>query len=742
MPLLKRELFDDDVMKQILNDNRFAKKDLSRLGNYNKARLTGSTINVSYKYGAGCEELKLGRLFPEEGKGLQSYRFDLRNPLVQKWYWDTDVENCHYIIAKKFCEDYGLKHEKIDEYVSRRDDVLKLVSCIRKKAKTEFLKVLYGGDITLYSPFFEEVEGGVTVEGHAFLTELKREVDVLMDMVWSKHPHLHKLKTGKDKKMIIKKRDPKASLMSLLFQTEERKILMVWDRFLAENGRYMGVYIHDGGLVEKLGEETEFPVDLLNMGSERVREVLGYAAKLTQKEIKHEWSPITPAVSLLKNPFEKVAEEFEKKHLKIINKAYFIKEEVDGFVFMTDQKLKIAYAHLSYDVLVTDKNGKTTVEKKPFITKWTGVEHDIRRKDTVGIYPRMELCPENTFNLWRPFAMSLKKGDYVKNEEALEFFKNHIRILCGNQDEVYDYFIKWLAQMFQYPEVKTTMPTLISKEGSGKGSFLLLLKKIMGEGKVMETPQPSRDVWGSFNSPMVNCFFVNLNELSKTETKQSEGKIKALVTDGQLWINPKGLDQYEIKSYHRWLGSTNKEEPITTREGDRRNLIIRCSDEKKGDIDYFDQFYKYISDETAVRTFYDYLMSIEGMDKFNAIPMPVTEYQDNLKEKNRPVPEQWVEAFAMENHKEGTIELLGSIVYKNFCDWRDTNGYKYEIDCGTLLLRLKNAKIEGIEKGKKTSKGNTTIFDIPKIKKHFNIENLVDVIEPKFVNTFSYIGKA
>jgi hypothetical protein len=49
-----------------------------------------------------------------------------------------------------------------------------------------------------------------------------------MLMIWTKNPHLHDIKIGKEKKKISKKPNPKASLMSLIFQTEERKILLVY----------------------------------------------------------------------------------------------------------------------------------------------------------------------------------------------------------------------------------------------------------------------------------------------------------------------------------------------------------------------------------------------------------------------------------------------------------------------------------------------------------------------------------
>ena len=84
---------------------------------------------------------------------------------------------------------------------------------------------------------------------------------------------------------------------------------------------------------------------------------------------------------------------------------------------------------------------------------------------------------------------------------------------------------------------------------------------------------------GDFNGRMANTFLINLNELSKKETTDSEGKIKALITDPKITINNKGIAQYDINSFHRFIITTNKEEPINTGRDDRRNLIIRSSDE-------------------------------------------------------------------------------------------------------------------------------------------------------------------
>ena len=186
--------------------------------------------------------------------------------------------------------------------------------------------------------------------------------------------------------------------------------------------------------------------------------------------------------------------------------------------------------------------------------------------------------------------------------------------------------------MIQYPAVKSICPVLISKEGAGKGTLLTLLTQMLGNNKVMDTTQPSRDVWGDFNGKMSQSFLVNLNELSKSEMVEAEGKFKGLVTDAKLTINNKGVNQYDIISYHRFIITTNKEEPINTTFDDRRNLIIRSSDEMIGNKEYFNKLNEMLEDVNVVKTCYEYFKQIPNMDKFKSLPMPKTEYQNNLKE--------------------------------------------------------------------------------------------------------------
>jgi hypothetical protein len=413
--------------------------------------------------------------------------------------------------------------------------------------------------------------------------------------------------------------------------------------------------------------------------------------------------------------------EWEKTHFKIINKGvYVIAEENVPIIFKTKKQLSESYEHVE-DVQITP------IFSQPFIDYWTKNNPYIRSYDDMNIYPNMSKCPKNIYNLWVPFAGECYKGEYIKNLEGLNFFRNHILILCNYDNNVADYFEKWIAQMIQYPDVKTICPVLISNEGSGKGTLLKLLSLLLGTSKYFETTNPNRDVWGNFNSIMSECFLVNLNELTKADTIESLGKIKGLITDDALTINQKGAIQYKITSYHRFIVTSNNADPVPTQKGDRRFIVIRSSDDKKGDHEYFTQANNYMKDESVLRTIYDYFKNIPDMDKFGNIQLPITEYQQNIQDGNTSIVEQWLAYFTLQNESKDEVELLGIETFNLFQTWKTEQNVKYDINCIKLGIQLKNLQFNGILKGKHTKKGETKIFNIKILKKHFGIGLLIDL---------------
>jgi hypothetical protein len=220
---------------------------------------------------------------------------------------------------------------------------------------------------------------------------------------------------------------------------------------------------------------------------------------------------------------------------------------------------------------------------------------------------------------------------------------------------------------------------------------------------------------------MSDYFLVNLNELSKSEVKGNEGQFKQMVTDGKLTINSKGIAQYQIYSYHRFFITTNNFDPITTKKDDRRNVIIRSSDEKIGDKDYFNEINNYLDNDAIVKTVYEYFKTIKNMDTFGSIPLPVTDYHSNLKESNRGVIDQWLEHYTYKYKNVDSIVKTATESYNDFSTWKEDcdirNFEMNKIKFGTNLKTVGRECITCI-KGKYE---NSKVFNILELKIKYDI---------------------
>ena len=417
--------------------------------------------------------------------------------------------------------------------------------------------------------------------------------------------------------------------------------------------------------------------------------------------------------------FTEMSAKFELEHTKIINGSIYVKTDEEKVIFMSRRDMIISYEHIQCGL--NRLNNPVS-----FIEKWLVNNSSINVKLKMDIYPDTHNCPQNVFNLWRPFEMEKYITPYNKHEEELTMILKHIMILCGNNKIMYKYFISWISKMIQQPEIKLTCMVFISQQGAGKGTLLHLFSLMLGKTKVFETTDPARDVWGNFNDLMTDAFLVNINELEYTDAKNGDSKLKALVTDPDITINPKGQKPIRVKSHHHFIITTNKENPIPVEKGNRRFVVVKSSDELCKNTEYFKTIYTILENNDVVRTVYDYFKNYD-ISEFIHTEFPVSEYLEDLQELNKSAPELWLKDFTIQHEGEETVERLGSEIYIEFLLWCNTNNYRYETNPIKLALKIKNLNIDGVEKGRPTKKGNTKIFNINKMKRYFDIGCLVEL---------------
>lgn len=666
----------------------------------------------------------IGRVYPHKSLSLGSIRRAIRHTLAHDKYADIDMENCHPQLLKQICEANNIRCRFLAEYVESREEKLKEVMdtyhVSRDEAKNLFIILAYFGSFDSWASKI-----ATPLPPTEFIEYYCAELRTIGNKIAEANPELvHILE--KEKKTNERKKNKKndiGSVTSYYLQSKEREILELLVAYLKTRQIITNncVLCFDGLMIPKESYTDQLLIDL----QEHVLKTTGFRVRFTQKEMKEHLLHVLDE-SVNKQSFLYMKSEFEKTHCKIINKGLYLKTANNTVEMFSKRQIRENYEHMSCE------NEKDPMKKDSFIDKWTTCDDDILAYEDMGCYPAPLVCPDNHYNTWTPFEVATHNTLYEKNQEGLEFILNHMKILCGNDQMITDTLIKWTAQMFQYPACKTWCPVLISKPGTGKTSFCRILANMMGTKKYFETTNPSRDVWGQFNSCMVGAFLVNLNEISKKDSTDSDGVFKGLITDTPFTVNQKGKDAIPINSYHRFIITTNKEDPIKVLEDDRRFFIVRCSDQLIGNKDYFKQLNQYIEDMNVIRTFYDYLMAIPIPAQFGKEAPPRTEYQKTLSKLERSPIDEFLEHLA--SIETGKVELLPKELYEFFKVWATENNVKYDTTPVKLGVRLSLMNIPGIEKGKHTRNGDYRVLDTEKLRRHYKVDGFIDDEEPTPTN--------
>lgn len=643
-----------------------------------------------------------GRLFC--GNSIQNLCANFRGFICDGITTDIDMKNAHPNILRYLCDVNGIPCSSLKNYIINRDEILNEFDD-RSVAKKLFLSAINNDKLNRKESNLFFIE---------FDSEMKRISKQLCKV--SEYQHIVNLPSSK-------KYNLTGSALNRILCHFENRILHNAINLLRTNEYEIMTPMFDGMLI--YGDHYDNH-KLLNDITESVEHEFidlnmewAYKPHYTEIVIPDEFESTAVILDRI-NSYDKVKELFEQTHIKIINRGLILRKYDNAHIPFTDSKLKFSYGHMTYEYY---DHEKYQVKSSTFIPIWF-LDQNINRKDDCGVYPNDKLCPKDIYNLWTPFAME-NVIEWDHHASGLEMIRKHILILCDNDESIALYFEKWIGQMIAYPEVKSNFPIIISDEGAGKGTLMRLFEKMLGQKKVMETTTPSRDVWGEFNSAMEHSFLVNLNELSKKETMECDHRIKGLITDPQLTINHKGTNKYDITSYHRFIGTTNNEEAgIKTQHGDRRKWIVRASDELKGNHSYFKEIYSLLDDVNLIKTCYEYFKNIPDLDKFNQLPLPINEFNEEIKEVNTCCISRWVREYISDHYySEYQVHnrLLARDLYSKFRNWCKSNGKEYNINNIQFGVRLKNLRIDGIDKGPLVKGCKSFNFDLQKMKSHYKM---------------------
>lgn len=205
--------------------------------------------------------------------------------------------------------------------------------------------------------------------------------------------------------------------------------------------------------------------------------------------------------------------------------------------------------------------------------------------------------PKDVYNLFRgwPYEpLETTWEDVLENAEEpvhgdWSILRGHIYdTICERNDTYFEWFMTWLAQLFQRPDTKPgSTVVIIGDKGTGKSTLFDYINQLLGRCGI--TVSQRKQIVGQFNSHLATTLLMVCEEAFWAADPQAEGVLKDMITNKSVLIEKKGYDPIQSQNYTRLALISNSAWVVPASLNDeRRFFVLKCGSQRRGDITYFE----------------------------------------------------------------------------------------------------------------------------------------------------------
>jgi hypothetical protein len=189
------------------------------------------------------------------------------------------------------------------------------------------------------------------------------------------------------------------------------------------------------------------------------------------------------------------------------------------------------------------------------------------------------------FNLWGGFSVEpdpepptpRQRGGADRSHKYFKFYDHLRAAICSGDDVLFKWLWHWFAHLIQRPRERIGTAVVL-RGGMGVGKTIV--------GDVIGSLFPanyflvdnSRYLTGQFNAHMASCLLLQCDEATWGGNKESEGRLKGLITADKQMIEAKGVDPIMIANYVRVLLTSNEGWVVPTGMDERRWAVLDVLD--------------------------------------------------------------------------------------------------------------------------------------------------------------------
>lgn len=249
-------------------------------------------------------------------------------------------------------------------------------------------------------------------------------------------------------------------------------------------------------------------------------------------------------------------------------------------VFSTSAELRTFYANQFIKIDVETGDGDSKTVRKPLFDYW--LKHADRPTATgVTMEPAGGRFVDGRLNLWQGYGVERDFAD-------TGLVHKHIReVVCAENAAHADYLTRWIAWSLQNPTRPAEVVIVLrGRKGTGKGMLGRLLCRLFGAHAMQISDR--KHLVGSFNAHLLQVCFLYADEAFWPGDRAGEGPLKRMVTEPTLFIEPKGIDGFEVPNRLSIMMTSNEDWVVPASSDERRYVVFDVSDLHRGDFAYFD----------------------------------------------------------------------------------------------------------------------------------------------------------
>lgn len=330
------------------------------------------------------------------------------------------------------------------------------------------------------------------------------------------------------------------------------------------------------------------------------------------------------------------------------------------------------------------ENGKMMTVKLADIVKDMRNEITYSREDFMPFLIEEPIVYEKVFNTFSGFRHRYDPN-FVVDMSKFNLILSHIKeVMCGGKDELYNFFIGWLASIIQKPADKLGVAILLKSESQGVGKNALcefIAQHIIGSKHSVSLTGMDKLIC-RFNAHLGSKLFTICDEIKNYDNgKDVIDVLKSVITQKMVEIESKGIDSVKMSDFNNYIFLTNNSSTLKIDPTDRRFFVLDCINNWANDKDYFTKFFTQVNDLSGIHMFH--WLARYDLSKFSRYNIPNTELKINMKLDSVNPPVRMLIEIATEQINDDILKPFDNKVrvssdnlYNMYRTWSEQSGFR------------------------------------------------------------------